>query len=336
VPDGTLDVELAELSLGQRLRISKGDEGALSDSDFSTTSVERGESKIQASKQKRAVNGSTNGKELRVPTTSLAHVLTQALHSSDTRLLEACLAHTDSVIIMNTVRRVPPQLALVLLDVCVERLGRGRRGNAGTEKASGAGAQRGTVLVRWMNSVLVVHGGSLMTVRFLLHLGLLEANQAVQMPDLVARLSSLHATLTARLALQERLLTLSGRLGLVLAQIELQSSRAPAPLVPQPDKKRLSSNVRQPTRYVEGESTDEDEIDVEIEQGSGDDGSDVEEIGLGGLSESSSEVDEGEDDEDEELEGSDTSGSETGNAFIDDEAEDDWESDEEEDDDDDE
>lgn len=155
------------------------------------------------------------------------------------------------------------------------------------------------------------------------------------MPDLVARLSSLHATLTARLALQERLLTLSGRLELVLAQIELQSSRAPADLAPRSDqsKKGRPSSMKQPTRYVEGESTDEVEMEVEIEQGSGEDGSDVEEIGLGGSEVSDSEVDE---DDDEELEGSDISGSETGNAFIDDEAEEAWESDEEEDDDDDE
>jgi U3 small nucleolar RNA-associated protein 5 len=169
-----LDVDLAELSLGQRLRISKGDEGALSDSDFSTTSVERGESKVQASKDKRAVSRNTNGKELRVPTSSLAQTLTQALHSSDTRLLEACFAHTDVILIMNTVRRIPPQLALVLVDACVERLGRGRR-NAGTGKGRGAGvsSQRGAGLVRWMKSVLVVHGGSLMSVRVLSQLSLL-------------------------------------------------------------------------------------------------------------------------------------------------------------------
>ena len=178
VTDGALDVDLAELSLGQRLRISKGDEGALSDSDFSTTSVERGESKVQASKHKRAVSGSTNGKELRVPTTSLAQTLTQALHSSDTRLLEACFAHRDRTLIMNTVRRIPPQLALVLLDACVERLGRGRKGNAGIGKGRGAGvgARRGEGLVSWMKSVLVVHGGSLMSVRVLSHLSLLEAD----------------------------------------------------------------------------------------------------------------------------------------------------------------
>ena len=79
---------------------------------------------------------------------------------------------------MNTVKRVPPQLALVLLDACVERLGRGRGGNAGAAKGrgGGVGAQRGAGLVRWVKSVLVVHGGSLMSVRFLSHLGLLEAN----------------------------------------------------------------------------------------------------------------------------------------------------------------
>jgi U3 small nucleolar RNA-associated protein 5 len=173
-----LDVDLAELSLGQRLRIAKGDEGALSDSDFSTTSVERGKSKIEASKRKRSINGNTNDGELRVPATSLAQTLTQALHSNDARLLEACLAHTEGTLITNTVKRVPPQLALVLLDACVERLGRGRRGNAGTGRGRGAGvgAQRGGGLVQWVKTVLVVHGGSLMSVRFLLPLGLLEAH----------------------------------------------------------------------------------------------------------------------------------------------------------------
>ena len=173
VADGTLDVELAELSLGQRLRISKGDEGALSDSDFSTTSVERGESKVQASKRKRGVNGNTNGKELRVPTSSLAQTLTQALHSSDTGLLEACLAHRNAILIMNTVKKLPPQLALVLMNACVERLARGRKGNTGKARGSGVGAQRGAGLLQWMKSVLVVHGGSLMSVRFLSHLRLL-------------------------------------------------------------------------------------------------------------------------------------------------------------------
>ena len=178
VTDGALDVDLAELSLGQRLRISKGDEGALSDSDFSTTSVERGESKVQASKHKRGVSGNTSGKELRVPTTSLAQTLTQALHSSDTRLLEACFAHRDRTLIMNTVRRIPPQLALVLLDACVERLARGQKGNAATGKGRGAGvdSRRGEGLVCWMKSVLVVHGGSLMSVRVLLHLNFLQVD----------------------------------------------------------------------------------------------------------------------------------------------------------------
>jgi len=81
---------------------------------------------------------------------------------------------------MNTVRRLPPQLALVLLDACVERLGRGRKGNAATGKGRGAGvsSQHGQGLVRWMKSVLVVHGGSLMSVRVLSHLSLLEADKS--------------------------------------------------------------------------------------------------------------------------------------------------------------
>ena len=59
------------------------------------------------------------------------------------------------------------------------------------------------------------------------------------MPDLVARLSGLYQTLTARLALQDSLLSLSGRLDMVISQIEMRSSAAPAPL-PMPKKGKKS------------------------------------------------------------------------------------------------
>jgi U3 small nucleolar RNA-associated protein 5 len=60
------------------------------------------------------------------------------LHSSDTRLLETCLAHSDQTLIRNTVRQLPPQLAVPLITACVERLGRGAR--AGSMKGGGGGA----------------------------------------------------------------------------------------------------------------------------------------------------------------------------------------------------
>jgi U3 small nucleolar RNA-associated protein 5 len=138
------------------------------------------------------------------------------------------------------------------------------------------------------------------------------------MPDLVARLSGLHATLTTRLSLQESMLSLYGRLDMVLSQIEMRSSIAPAPLAPRTENKNLNDSDRV-VRYVEGESEeDEDQMEVEVERDSGDEASSVEDVELGGDSQ---------DDESEESEELDDEGSESenedpaANGFIDDEAE---------------
>ncbi len=142
------------------------------------------------------------------------------------------------------------------------------------------------------------------------------------MPDLVARLSGLHATLTARIALQESLLSLSGRLDMVLSQIEMRSSAAPAPLVPK-KKAVKDKNVK---RYVEGESEDEEEeMDVEVEVDSGDDAGSIEDVELGGSSDESGEEEaedsEDDDDDDEDEDEDDDDDAPIANGFIDDEAE---------------
>lgn len=142
------------------------------------------------------------------------------------------------------------------------------------------------------------------------------------MPDLVARLSGLHSTLTSRLALQENLLSLSGRLDMVLSQIEMRSSTVPAPLAVKKSKPAKEKSVK---KYVEGESDAEEEVkmDVDIEVGSDEEGS-VEDVELGGnSSEENSEEDEEDEDEDEddEDEEDDDSDGPMANGFIDDEAE---------------
>ena len=154
LPDtqGELDVNLAELSLGQRLTATAG-EGAL---PAASSDDEEGEQSAQAQATVQPV-----------PASSLTRTLIQALHSSDSGLLETCLAHTNANLIQNTVRRLPSQLAVPLITACVERLGRGKRAGKGKGGGAGAGAQRGTGLVRWIRAVLVVHGGHLLTVRSL-------------------------------------------------------------------------------------------------------------------------------------------------------------------------
>lgn len=161
------------------------------------------------------------------------------------------------------------------------------------------------------------------------------------MSDLVARLAGLHATLTTRLSLRESLLSLSGRLDMVLQQVNLRGSAAPVPLSHGGKKDKAPAGVarsHEPRRYVEGESEQEETeaMDVELEEGS--DAGSVEDIELG--AESGSEADgdgdigESEDvdvDKDEESEGEedeaedseDDSEGDDGpwlNGFIDDEA----------------
>ncbi|KAH7887881.1 hypothetical protein F5I97DRAFT_1805814 [Phlebopus sp. FC_14] len=296
--EGALNTDLAELSLGQRLAAVAGvTANAASESDS-----DGGARPYSMSRRKEASNV--------VPTHSLTRTLIQALHSSDSRLLETCLAHSNPQLIRNTVRRLPPQLAVPLLLACVERLGRGARAANMKGGGGGASSQRGMVLIAWVKTTLAVHSGHLMT-----------------MPDLVARLSSLHATLTSRLALQESLLSLNGKLDMVLSQIEMRSSTAPAIVSSRKDISTRSNGIRQPTHYVEGESENEEEqINVEAPVESGDEEGSVEDIELGGDSEDDSEDDgNGEEEDEERSDGSDPAIDD----FIDDEAE---EFDEEEDD----
>ncbi|KIY45245.1 WD40 repeat-like protein [Fistulina hepatica ATCC 64428] len=298
VADGELDVDLAELSLGQRLTALTGTEVVpASDSDDAQDQPMQ--------KSKSATHRKQADLDI-VPANSLTRTLIQALHSSDSRLLETCLAHSNATLIRNSVRRLPPQLVVPLLNACVERLGRGARAANMRGGGGGASSQRGTGLITWIKTVVAVHSGHLLTV-----------------PDLVARLAGLHATLTARLALQESLLSLNGRLEMVLAQVEMRSSAAPATLLPQKASREVKDT--EVTHYVEGESDDEDaQMDVEVEVN--DDDVSVEDVELGGESEEDN--DEDDDEEDEEDGDDDDNGDEeedeggpVTNGFIDDEAE---------------
>ncbi|KAG6837912.1 hypothetical protein H0H93_013065 [Arthromyces matolae] len=315
--DGDLDVDLAELSLGQRLTALSGEaerQGSESDDEVAP--------KAKSSKRK------SNSESTLVPANSLTRTLIQALHSSDTRLLETCLAHSDQSLIRNTVRNLPPQLAVPLITACVERLGRGAR--AGNMKGGGGGAssQRGAGLITWVKTALTVHSGYLMTVCLVSPISDYGAYVFIgmQIPDLVARLSGLHATLTSRLTLQESLLSLNGRLDMVISQIELRSSAAPAPLAPKKGKKTSETQTTEVTRYVEGESEDEsdDAVQMEVEVESGDEEGSVEDVELGG----DSDEEEMSEEDDEEEEEDDDDDDPTMNGFIDDEAEE-WSDDDE-------
>ncbi|KAH8834762.1 WD40-repeat-containing domain protein [Flagelloscypha sp. PMI_526] len=293
--EGELDIDIAELSLGQRLTAISGDRAPHTDDDESAASSEDNDPRPLSKKAKKRADRAITA----VPASSLTRTLIQALHSSDAKLLETCLAHSDAALIRNTVRKLPSQLAVPLINACVERLGRGAKAGAG---GGGASAQRGRTLVEWVRTVLVVHSGHLLS-----------------MPDLVARLAKLHSTLTNRLAIQESLISLSGRLDMVLTQIELRSSASSSSAAAPMTHPKPTTKV---SHYVEGESSsdeDEDEdmldADVDIERQS--EGS-VEDIELGGVEDSDASESSDDDEDDEDSEDSAFGGA---NGFIDDEAE---------------
>ena len=121
------------------------------------------------------------------------------------------------------------------------------------------------------------------------------------MPDLVARLAGFHATLTTRLALHESLLSLNGKLDMVLSQIEMRSSSAPASTASKDRAAIYLDNARQPTRYVEGESEEEgDQMNIEPPIESGDGEGSIEDIELGGKSEDGEDGEDKDSDEDED------------------------------------
>lgn len=111
---------------------------------------------------------------------------------------------------------------------------------------------------------------------------------------------------------------------MVLSQIEMRSSAAPAPLVPRKGKKP-AQKATQVMRYVEGESESEEDEQMDVEVESGDDGGSIEDIELGGDSDggqsSDEEDDDDEDDDDDVEDDDDDDESPTMNGFIDDEAE---------------
>ena len=153
--EGALDADLAELSLGQRLSAMNG-----ADAEIKGSESDNDEEPGASSKPDKQLDSPNI-----VPAHSLTRTLIQALHSSDSRLLETCLTHSDTTLIRNTVRRLPPQLSLPLLLACMERLGRGARAANMKGGGGGASSQRGTVLITWIKTTLTVHSSHLMTVR---------------------------------------------------------------------------------------------------------------------------------------------------------------------------
>jgi U3 small nucleolar RNA-associated protein 5 len=314
-------VDLAELSLGQRLKatesglVNGADAGSSSSSaSGSSSDEEEGTGPLAPGRRRRKGKASVNAADAGgapVPASTLTRTLIQALHSADAGLLESCLAHSQPQLILASVARLPPQLALPLIDACVLRLGRGSRGSAVKGGGGGASAQRATALVAWVKAALAAHAGTLMG-----------------MPDAVARLAGLHAVMAQRAGMRGRLEGLMGRLDVVVSQVEMRGAgkRREGKAVGAIGKVTVQDkDKREVRRYVEGESSDEDDEDdevdgVDVEVGS--DAGSIEDVELG----ASDDSDDGGLDDDEEDDEEEDDSEEDGiggrvNGFVDDEAE---------------
>ncbi|KAM4066834.1 dip2/Utp12 family protein [Hirsutella rhossiliensis] len=122
---------------------------------------------------------------------SLTTVLSQALRTDDTDLLESCLHTTDLSTIQNTIERLDSSLVGSLLSKLAARLYR-RPGRAGN-------------LMTWVQWSLVAHGGAL-------------ASQ----PQVVQSLNSLQKVLAERAKGLNSLLALKGKLDLLEGQMVLR------------------------------------------------------------------------------------------------------------------
>lgn len=207
-----------------------------------------------------------NRSHLAPPPASLTTVLTQALRTDDTDLLESCLHSTDTVTIRNTIENIDSTLAGTLLTKLASRLYR-RPGRAGS-------------LMTWVQWTLIAHGGAL-------------ASQ----PKVINSLSGLQKVLVERAKGLNSLLALKGKLDLLDDQMKLRKQM-------QKETKRISQGDEEEDEdavWVEGETDDvgqNDEVASRRKRLIEDD--DGEPVMNGAMGDSSDEEDSLEEEEEEE------------------------------------
>jgi U3 small nucleolar RNA-associated protein 5 len=154
---------------------------------------------------------------------SLGTVLTQALKTNDSSLLESCFHTADVSTIRATIQRLESPYAGTLLQKLADRLHR-RPGRAGS-------------LMVWVQWTLVSHGGYLAT-----------------QPDLIKKLAELNKVIDERAKGLQSLLSLKGKLDMLEAQIELRKSM-------QIQRRRLDEGEEDDgVIYVEGQDSEDEEV----------------------------------------------------------------------------
>lgn len=122
---------------------------------------------------------------------SLSTVLSQALRTNDSKLLETCLLSTDTQIIRSTIQRMDSAYAGILMRKIAERLSN-RPGRYGS-------------LLTWVRWICVTHGGVI-------------ADQ----PDVLSDIKTLYTVLNQRSQALDTLLLLKGKLDMLDAQLDLR------------------------------------------------------------------------------------------------------------------
>lgn len=126
---------------------------------------------------------------------SLVVLLEQSLQSGDDVLLEHCLACNDDDVIEETSKRLPITKIVQFLRKLVTKF----------EKRP----SRGVLLTKWLSGILKFHLSYLVTI-----------------PDLTLQLAGLSQMLENRLSSYSRLASLSGRLDLLVGQVQMKSTLA--------------------------------------------------------------------------------------------------------------
>jgi len=189
--------------------------------------------------------------------TSLASALGQAIHTKDKNLLENVLGINQEQVIFCTVRRLQQDHVLPFLQLVLARF----RGNP----------NRSVSLLVWIRAVLVEHVAYLSTV-----------------PELLATLSDLYATVRTRLANYKRFVKLAGRLELLGAQIQAQQAH------------HMTATRSNKRIYREDDDDGTGGSDDEVPDGEAESSADEMEVEDGDEQDAMEDDDEEEDDEEEE------------------------------------
>ncbi|CAR28005.1 hypothetical protein ZYGR_0N04930 [Zygosaccharomyces rouxii] len=161
-------------------------------------------------------------------------LLSQALQSNDHSLLETALNNKDERMIRDTVSRLRPPLAVLLLERLADRIARQ--------------SHRQQQLNIWVKWTLVIHGGYL-----------------VSIPNLMSSLSSLHSTLKRRSNLLPRLLVLETRIESTLNTLHQEDENLEPLGDSDEDEQDVEYNEEREDALMEDGEADEDESEDEEE-----------------------------------------------------------------------